>query len=204
VAVDPYVYPGTRVLRNRAEIRDPVELARVEARVTLAAALDLAERPERGDYDLPHLQRIHRRLLGDLYEWAGELRTIDIAKDNALFCRVQLLEPFAGEVFGKLERGEQLRALTPEQTLQRLPHHLADVDALHPFREGNGRTTRIFFGQWAAAGGVLLDWSRLDGERNVAAYQAAFRGDLRPLRELVQDLAEPLGRSPDRRLGHDR
>lgn len=198
MTADPYVYPGTRVLRNLPGITDFDELQRVEARVTLATSLDLALQPERGDFDLAHLQRIHRRLFAPLYSWAGQLRTIDISKDNALFCRPQLIEQFAGDVFGKIPRGAALDQLTPEQTLHRLPQHLSDIDALHPFREGNGRATRAFIGQWAEAGGIHLDWSRLDRDRNVLAYQAAFRGNAGPLRDLVHEVAEPISRSPHR------
>ncbi|MEV4423324.1 Fic family protein [Patulibacter sp. NPDC049589] len=198
MAVDPYVYPGTRVLRNRLEITDEDELARVEARVTLIADLDLAERPEAGEYDLAHLQRIHRRLFSPIYAWAGELRTTDIAKDNALFCRAHLLEQYAPEVFARVERGPVLRELSYERVVNRLPGHLAGVDALHPFREGNGRATRAFFTQWGAEVGVQLNWADLDRDRNVAAYQAAFRGHLEPLRELVREIAEPIARRRDR------
>lgn len=196
---DPYVDPSTGVLRNRLGISDRDELAQAEGDLSALAAYRLARKPIVGAFDLRHLQRIHRALFGAVYDWAGELRTVEIAKQSDMFCPVRMLSPYAPHVFDTIERGSQLAGLSPEQVLVRLPRHLAEINALHPFREGNGRAQRAFLGQWAAEGGVALDWSQLDQERNIAAARASFRGDLQPLRELLSELATPI-RSRD----HDR
>lgn len=80
---DPYVYPGTGVLRNNLEIYDPQELSQAEADIVRAALAVMAGRPLPGSYDLAHWQAFHRRIFGGLYPWAGELRTVQIAKPNA-------------------------------------------------------------------------------------------------------------------------
>jgi cell filamentation protein len=95
VAGDPYVYPGTSILRNRWGVRDAAELARREATITAARLAELAERPIPGDFDLAHLQALHRHIFGDVYDWAGEIRSVAIAKDD-LFALPQHMEPYLG------------------------------------------------------------------------------------------------------------
>lgn len=202
MAGDPYVDPATGVLRNRLGITDPDELQRIGARITAVRAARLDVQPIPGAFNLPHLQAIHRRLFGSLYDWAGQLRTVNISKPGSPFCPASQLEPFAQQVFGEIERGHPLRALPYDHAVDRLVHHLAEVNALHPFREGNGRAYRAFFRQWASAAGVDLDWRGLDPDRNGQAFRASLRGNLGPLRELVAERVQPLPR--DRGRGIDR
>ena len=111
---DPYVYPGTRCLRNRLGIRDPSELALVEAEQTsiLIAQLELTRLP--GRYDLAHLRAFHRRIFGDIYAWAGELRTVAIAKDESVFALPEHIEVYVTGVFAELAgEGSPLRARPP-------------------------------------------------------------------------------------------
>jgi hypothetical protein len=94
--------------------------------------------PLPGRYDLAHLQAFHRYILGDVYDWAGQLRTVSIAK-GSVFCLPQHLESYAADVFGRLAAAERLRGLARDPFITGLAGFLADVNALHPFREGNGR-----------------------------------------------------------------
>jgi cell filamentation protein len=87
VSDDPYVYPGTDVLRNELGIRDADEPHRVESDLTYWRALRLASTPIRGSYDLAHLQACHRTLFAALYAWAGQLRTVRMAKPTCSACR---------------------------------------------------------------------------------------------------------------------
>jgi len=188
---DPYLDPATGILRNLLGATDQATLDHAEADITATRLYLLALKPAPGSFDLAHLQRIHHRLFTGVYAWAGELRTVDIAKPGAFFCPAHRITGYAREVFRRIEHGPALAELTPDDVIDRLPRHLADVNALHPFREGNGRTQRAFFTQWAAQGGVTLDWSRMTLERNIATSSASFRGDLQPLRNLVADIATP-------------
>ncbi len=92
---DPYLDPGSGVLRNRLGITDPGELAQVEAALSATRLIDLERRRLPGGYDLNHLRAFHRYILGDIFAWAGELRTVSIAK-GSLFCLPQHLETAAG------------------------------------------------------------------------------------------------------------
>lgn len=189
---DPYVYPSTSVLRNALDIHDDERLRHVEANLTRLRLVRLADTPLPGRYDLAHLQSIHRMLFEGLYEWAGELRSVRLAKDD-LFCLPEHIESYAGEVFGRLADERRLADLNCEAFIDRLAHYLGEVNALHPFREGNGRAQRAFFGQLADDAGYLLNWDKVDPESNVQASIAAMRGDERPLRDLLTDVATPVG-----------
>lgn len=192
---DPYVDPSSGVLRNRLGITDSAELERVEARISAVRAARLDVQPIVGPFDLRHLQTIHQRLFGDVYAWAGELRTVDISKPGALFCPATRLLTYAEHVFGQVERGRQLHRLTYDQAVDRIVHHFAELNALHPFREGNGRATRIFVRQWAREARVDLDWRGLDPERNVHASRQSLGGKLGPLRELIAERVHPIDRN---------
>lgn len=188
---DPYVYPGTDVLRNALGIRDPERLRHVEANLTHLRLARLAINRLPGRYDLEHLQALHRALFEGLYEWAGQLRTVPLAKDD-LFCLPQHIASSASDVFGQLADERHLAGLDQESFVDRLAHYLGEVNALHPFREGNGRTQRAFFGQLAADAGYRLDWQQIEPERNINASIAAMRGDEGPLRNLLADAVSEL------------
>lgn len=187
---DPYVYPGTDVLRNMRGIRDSDELEEFEARLTFLRGLQLASHPLIGEYDLSHLQAFHHYLFAGLYEWAGELRTVVLAKTD-LFCLPEHIESFGAEIFGKLGEENWLRNLGREFFIDRLSHHLGDVNALHPFRDGNGRAQRAFFAQLAADAGYQLNWQLVDPQRNTDASMAAMQGDETPMRSLLDEIVKP-------------
>jgi len=136
------------VLRNLLGITDPGELARAEAALSASRLIDLERRRLPGGYDLAHLRGFHRYILGDVYGWVGELRTVTISK-GSLFCLPQHLALAAAGAFGRLAAVGRLRGLNREQFIGQLAEFLADVNALHPFREGNGRAQRAFFSQLA-------------------------------------------------------
>jgi cell filamentation protein len=194
-AGDPYLDPASGVLRNLLGIADAGELGRTEAALSASRLIDLERRRLPGRYDLAHLQAFRRCILGDVYAWAGQLRTVSIAK-GSVFCLPQHLESYAADVFGRLAAAERMRGLARDPLITALAGFLADVNALHPFREGNGRAQRAFFSQLAHDAGHHIAWVRMDPDRNVAASAAAHHGDLAPLREMpgqLTDLPHPAG-----------
>jgi cell filamentation protein len=184
---DPYADPATGVLRNKLGLATAAELAAAEREITHAALILLRESPVRPSYDLPHLREIHRRIFGDIYDWAGQVRTIAIAK-GSLFCLPQYIEPAAAEIYAQLGKEHFLRRLAREEFLDRLTVYLGEVNAVHPFREGNGRAQRAFFEQLASEAGYTLDWQHLDANRNIAASVAIMNGDADPLRKMLDEL----------------
>jgi cell filamentation protein len=184
---DPYSDPVTGVLYNKLGLGTAAGLEAAEREITHAALILLDESPVSPGYDLPHLQEIHKRIFGDIYEWAGQIRTVAIAK-GAMFCLPQYIGSSAVVIFGELHDEDCLRGLHRDAFVGRLAHYLGEVNALHPFREGNGRAQRAFFGQLARDAGFTLAWQHLDPARNVKASAAIMRGDPEPMREMLDAL----------------
>lgn len=189
MTADPYLDPDTGVLRNRLGIVDSGMLRRVEADLSLAALADLGTRILPGRYDLAHLCSFHREIFGDVYTWAGEVRVVGIAKSDP-FCLPQHIASYSGEVFSALAADHYLRGYDRTEFVAKLTHSFAEVNAIHPFREGNGRAQRAFFRQLGREAGWLIDWSILDADNNIQASRAALHGDNTPLRYLLDTLVK--------------
>jgi cell filamentation protein len=187
VPEDPYTDPFTGILLNKLGLRTVGELESAEREITHAALILLRESPVRPTYDLPHLCAIHQRIFGDLYEWAGQVRTVAIAKGN-LFCLPQYIESSSADIFRALRGENFLQDLERRPFIDRLTYYLGEVNAVHPFREGNGRTQRAFFEQLARDAGFTVNWQHLDAARNVEASAAIMRGDAEPMRKLLDKL----------------
>jgi cell filamentation protein len=181
---DPYTDPVTGVLRNKLRLDTAEELAAAERDITHAALILIRESPVRAAYDLPHLCAIHRRIFGDIYEWAGQIRTVAIAKGSP-FCLPQYIESSSADIFRALRGENSLRGLARGPFIDQLTFYLGEVNAIHPFREGNGRTQRAFFEQLARDAGFTLNWQHLDAARNIEASAAIMRGDAEPMRKML-------------------
>jgi cell filamentation protein len=172
---------------NKLGLNTTTALEAAEREITHAALILLDESPVHPSYDLSHLKEIHKRIFGDIYEWAGQIRTVAIAK-GAMFCLPQYIDSSAAVIFRELHDEECLRGLRRNACVGRLAYYLGEVNALHPFREGNGRAQRAFFGQLARDAGFTLAWQQLDPVRNVEASAAIMRGDPEPMREMLDAL----------------
>ncbi|WP_165909775.1 putative adenosine monophosphate-protein transferase Fic [Variovorax guangxiensis] len=190
---DPYSYPGTRVLRNKQDIRDDAKLTEFEYEATALRAAELREKPISGKHDLAQLQATHKHLFQDVYEWAGELRTVNIAKGGSQFAQPAFIESQARSLTKELEKEGNLRGLEKPEFVDRLAYYYSEYNALHPFREGNGRATREFIGQIARDAGYELDQTRIDnakGQWNEAARRS-FHGDLEGVKQIFSDAIRP-------------
>jgi cell filamentation protein len=185
---DPYVYPGTSVLRNHFGIRDAAELAQLEAAISAGRIAQLEREPIPGHHDTAHLQAVHRKIFGDLYPWAGELRTVQIAKGESMFALPQHVASYLTGVLSDLANEDRLRGLERDDFVTRLAHYFAELNAVHPFREGNGRTQRAFLGHIAAEAGHPIDWIGLDPDSNIQASRESHRGNNEQLKKLLDGL----------------
>jgi cell filamentation protein len=184
---DPYTDPVTGLLRNKLGLDTAAALEAAEREITHAAMILLRGSPVRATHDLPHLCAIHRRIFGDIYDWVGQVRTVAIAK-GSMFCLPQFIEQAMAGISAQLRQEGFLRALGRDAFGDRLAYYLGEVNAVHPFREGNDRAQRAFFEQLAAGAGYALDWQELDAERNVAVSDAIMRGDPGPMRKTLDEL----------------
>ena len=168
---DGYVYSGTDVLVNLFGIRDPARLSEVERSISGVRYAELEESPMPGGFDLDHLCAIHRHLFGDIYPWAGKVRTRSfIAKGSSLFCSPDFIVPYSDELFARLRGESFLRGLGRGDFIERLAFYIAEINALHPFREGNGRTQRAFANQLARNAGWELNFKDIDPGELRQAY----------------------------------
>lgn len=184
---DPYSDSATGVLYNKLGLGIAADLEAAEREITHAALILLDSSPVSPSYDLAHLQEIHRRIFGDIYHWAGQIRTVAIAK-GAMFCLPQYIDSSATVIFGELYGEACLHGLRRDVFVRRLAYYLGEVNSLHPFREGNGRAQRAFFGQLARDAGFTLAWQHLDPVRNIEASAAIMRGDPEPMHEMLDAL----------------
>ena len=151
-------------LENKLGITNSAELAREEERISKKKAVELFER---GSLDklapgrFASLQAIHKALFEDIYDFAGELRTVNLAKGNFRFAPLMYLEAALGNI-DKM----------PQSTFDEIIEKYVEMNIAHPFREGNGRSTRLWLDQMLKAGiGQVVDWSRVDKEDYLLAIE---------------------------------
>lgn len=184
---DPYTNAGRGVLKNRLGITDSVELTEVEATFSYLRGQQLRAAPLPGNFDLDHLKAIHKHLFGDVYEWAGEIRAVDIAKGNTLFALAAQIEAYAPKITEPLAREDHLRGLDPDTFADRAGYYMGELNVLHPFREGNGRALRAFMGQLACQAGYDITWRRISRDHMIRAVIEATNGDHSQLSRLIRD-----------------
>lgn len=183
VGDDPYCYPAINVLRNKAGITDPIELQQSEAQHTSARIEQYI--PEYSDFSLAKLQKIHFFLFQDLYEWAGQLRTVDISKGATRFANVMQIEREANLLFTRLQVENLLLDLPLPQFVERIADYYCELNVIHPFRDGNGRAQRLFFELLAINAGYTFNWNSISAEAWLQANIAAYYCKPMPLQQLM-------------------
>ncbi len=196
---DPYSYAGTNVLRNKPGIRDADQLAQFEYQMATLRNIAMLEVPVMGDFDLQHLQDIHNGLFHDSYDWAGTNRTVSISKGGSRFAQPELIGSYAhATVFTDLKNENLLKALGMRQFVERLAHHFSEINALHPFREGNGRATRLFIEELGKQAGYEFDFDGIDPNAWNDASRDCFNGTMEPIRAIFSAATRPIS-APRRR-----
>lgn len=185
---DPYCYPGTPVLKNRLDLRGQSELDAFEAMITAQRA---DEPLPAGQLDDDHYRAIHHHLFQDVFEWAGEFRTIRVTKGTSTFCYPENIEREMRRVFDELASQGNLRNRDAQTFAQQAAHFLAELNAIHPFREGNGRTQNVFLSVLAGQAGQPLDFERLDPPAMLAAMIESFGGNEQPLADIILAMMRP-------------
>jgi cell filamentation protein len=157
--MDPCVYPETTVLRNRRDIRDAGHLSKFEAIATTRRTVELEHEPITGRFDTRHLQAIHHYSFQDVYEWAGDFRTVSISKSGDPFAFPQHIVSSLDKTCGELKNEWHLAGSDSQHFAIRGAYYLGEINAIHPFRDGNGRTQREFMREIAIHNGWMVDWS---------------------------------------------
>jgi cell filamentation protein len=182
---DPYCYSGTAVLKNIPGLRDQVALDRFEA---IATAKRAEEPLPGGKLDVAHYRAIHRHLFQDVYRWAGRFRTVRIAKADAMFCYPENIPTQMRTLFADLKAQRFLRSQGPNEFAAVAARFLATLNAIHSFRDGNGRTQLAFLSLMANRAGYPLALDRIDPDAFLVAMIASFHGDERRLTDQIKSL----------------
>ena len=135
---------------------------------------------------MKHLCSIHRQLFQDIYSWAGELRTVDISK-GTIFCLVPFIEEQFAFLYRKLRKENFLKDITDQKEMaEKLAYYLGEINMIHPFREGNGRTQRIYIEQLCMNNGRFeIDFTEVSKEEMISASVRSAKSDNDLLEELI-------------------
>lgn len=204
--LDPYVYPGTNILKNVLGIQDRQMLDDAEADYVSLRLRELVENPLEGDYDVSHLTEMHKYIFQDIYEWAGKIRTIDIEKEEPALGGLSIEYSDNAKIEGDLSKAlakmvsRPWASLSLNDRVKYFSEDLAAVWKVHGFREGNTRLAVTFCCQFIEAQGIPID--RTIFEKHSAyvrtalvAYSAVFHdlGDLSQkeyLERIIEDSLE--------------
>lgn len=184
---DPYSYKGTSVLKNRLRTRDPDILEAFELEMTTLRADEPL--PE-GRFGTAHYRAVHRHLFQDVYAWAGRYRTVRTAKGGNWFCFPEHIPQQMDRLFAQLRADDFLASEGFDNFVQGAARFLAELNAIHPFREGNGRAQLAFMHLLSVRAGHPLDFARVEPPRFLRAMIASFGGNTEPLAEALSQLRD--------------
>lgn len=168
-----YCYESSNVLKNKLGICDSKLLEEKERKIAGLRYIELFQNIPKGEMNFNYLLKIHKFLFQDIYTWAGKIRTVDIAKGN-MFCNSRFIYSNATEIFNNLKKEHFLQDLSANELSVKIAYYFSEINALHPFREGNGRTQRAYFSILAQRLGYYLDFSEISQDDMIKASSQSF------------------------------
>ena len=187
VTEDPLCYPGTSVLRNMAGLTDQDELDQFEQLMFLTRSEEPL--PE-GALDYTHYRAIHHHFFQDVYEWAGQPRQIRTAKGGNWFCYPEYIDAEMKRIFGELANEAHLaNSNSLPDFAKRAAHYIAEINAIHPFREGNGRCQLTLLDILMQVAGLEMIEDNIDEDEFMTAMISSFAGDETPLVNAINKMA---------------
>ncbi|MCL1996845.1 MAG: Fic family protein [Defluviitaleaceae bacterium] len=189
-----YCYKGTNVLINKFDIRNNEVLSTLEMDFSSLRYENFQTNPIKGIFDIKHIKAIHKNLFQDIYTWAGEFRTVNIGKGN-LFCLVENIESYLGGVLDGLAKENYLIGVARVQRIEKLAVYFGDINAAHPFREGNGRTQRAFIELLGKVNGLDIDFSKTTEKLMLSANVSSFNGSDSELKRLFKNISTPISKT---------
>lgn len=157
-----YCYKDSDVLVNKFNIHDNKKLEEIERKIVLAKLYELRQNHQIGNFNISHFVGIHKFLFEDIYPFAGLFRNENIAKGNFSFAEWEYIEDELKKLLDKLKEENYLQNLDRDTFIKRLSYYMAELNVLHPFREGNGRTIREFIRQLAYKNGYVLNLKNIN------------------------------------------
>ena len=164
-----YCYPSSNVLKNKLNIRDNKLLKTAEEEITLIKQMELLKNPIKGNFSKSHLMNIHKFIFEDIYSFAGKIRREQISTADTLFYPPNLIDRELDKVFAKIKEKNMLKETDKEKVFDNLAYVMAELNIIHPFREGNGRSIGEFIRLMAKHIGYHLNWGNVDKEELLEA-----------------------------------
>ena len=164
-----YCYPDSNILKNKLNIRDNKLLKTAEEEITLIKQMELLKNPIKGNFSKAHLMNIHKFIFEDIYSFAGKIRREQISKADTMFYPPNLIDRELDKVFAKIKEKNMLKETDEERVFDNLAYVMAELNIIHPFREGNGRSIREFIRLMAKRMGYDLNWGNVDKEELLEA-----------------------------------
>ena len=164
-----YCYPGTNVLKNKLNIKDNKLLKTAEEEITLIKQMELLKNPIKGNFSKSHLMNIHKFIFEDIYPFAGKIRREQISKADTVFYPPNLIDRELDKVFDKIKEKNMLKESDGKKIFDNLAYVMAELNIIHPFREGNGRSIREFIRLMAKRVGCDLNWGNIEKEKLLEA-----------------------------------
>jgi cell filamentation protein len=200
LAGDPYTYPGTETLRNKLGITDDKTLTEAERRLTQARGAQAARLSFPATAE--GYRALHNHLFQDLYDWAGQDRTVNIAKGGSSFAAVPYLARELDKLFADMGAKNGFRGVPRDEFFDRLGNHINEINAIHPFREGNGRAMRHHAAQIAREAGFPIRIAAIDKDKWMEASRHGFlTGDHRGMAAVLAAAAVRRDLAPEARIG---
>lgn len=195
---DPYCYPGTRILKNKFNLRDQKELDRRERYWSNERGNTILTQSAAKSAD--EYKNIHGRLFGKIYDWAGKYRFINMSKGTSAFCEQSQIPDKMDALFKDLKLSD-LKQSSENDIFDKLGQHIEGLNYIHPFREGNGRTMRVHVQQLANELGHPIANANIPQDRwmnaSIYGFTTGDHSDLsRVLREAKIDLPEAMRNQP--------
>jgi cell filamentation protein len=159
-----YCYEGVEVYKNKLNIRDNELLSKIETDLTSNRLLEMSEKPIKGRFGVTHFLKIHKYIFQDIFSFAGKIREEDIHKGNTFFCKCNHIKSVLNDFFLKLKSEEYLENCDEKDIVSRLSYYMSELNMIHPFREGNGRTIREFIRILALKNGYIINWEHVDSK----------------------------------------
>ena len=189
-SIDPIsanCYPDTTVLINKFDIRDEEKLNEVESVIASVRYAEWLNAPKADSFDFEHYKAIHHFLFSDLYDWAGQIRTVNISKKGTKFTPAENIEEQAAFIFKRLKNCNYFKSLDHSEFVDEIVDFYCVTNALHPFREGNGRTQRVFLTQLIRNAGYDINFADMDTELLMIATIKSAQGITEILKELLKE-----------------
>jgi cell filamentation protein len=191
--IDPHFDSLHGVLRNVPGHTTQGKLDTFETAEAAEALVRLMSDPVKGNFDSDHLKEIHRRIFQRIYPWAGQFRQVNMSRSASYpFAVVQFLEMNLDNMFSMLAEEKHLKGLDTATFASRAAYYLGELNSIHPFREGNGRTQREFIRQLASEAGYNINWIRVTREQMYeASIESHNRGRNAAFAALIGKAIEP-------------